>query len=66
MRYYELSFNGDGILDQGVEFTSIMPSAESRRAAMKRRKETEMKIGRDVGCFMALVVGVAFFILSYL
>ena len=66
MSYYELSFNGDGIVDQGVEFISLMPSAQSRREALRRKREAEKKVARDVGCFMALVVGVAFFVLSYL
>lgn len=66
MNYYELSFNGDGIMDQGVEFAALMPSADSRREALRRKREAEKRTVRDVSCFMALVVGVAFFVLSYL
>ena len=66
MSYYELSFNGDGIMDQGMEFTGLMPAADSRREALRRKREAERRTARDVSCFMALVVGVAFFVLSYL
>ena len=66
MSYYELSFNGDGIMDQGMEFTNLMPPADFRRAALRRKREAEKRAARDVSCFMALVVGVAFFVLSYL
>lgn len=65
MRYYGYEMNGAEMISEssgGFQITSY----EGRHCAPRKKKSVDIEIGKSVGCFMALIIGVTFFILSYL
>ena len=65
MRYCEMQFSGAEV-PRGENRGFYMTHYEGRHCAKRRKRSVDVEICKSVGCFMALVIGVTFFILSYL
>ena len=65
MRYYDYEMNGADMVNENSGIFQLT-SYEGRHCAPRKKKTMDIEIGKSVGCFMALVVGVTFFVLSYL
>ena len=65
MRYYGYEMNGAEFADETARVFELA-SFEGRHCAPRKKKSMDIEIGKSVGCFMALVVGITFFVLSYL
>ena len=65
MRYYEMQFGGAEAAGDG-DCGIYMTHYEGKHCAKRRKRSADIEICKSVGCFMALVIGVTFFILSYL
>jgi len=65
MRYYEWEMDGAEIISASPGAFQ-MTAYEGKHCAPRKKRSMDIEIGKSVGCFMALVIGITFFILSYL